>query len=89
MLRCDGGGETSTRLPLKLGEGLVSRSCLWSLLEVLEVIVIDFGRLSQQFINEEDVNYLLSLTIDKDCRNKGIVTCAGGKVAMKLVFVGA
>ncbi len=57
LLRCDGGGETSTRLPLELSEGLVSCSCLWSLLEVLEVIIIGFGPLSQQHVSEQDANY--------------------------------
>lgn len=52
MLRCDGGGETSTRLPLELAEDLVSCSCLWSLLKVLEVIIIWFGPLKQQHVIE-------------------------------------
>ena len=57
MLRCDGGRETCPRLPLELGERLVSCSWLRRLLEVLEVIVIGFGRLRQQLVSEYDVNY--------------------------------
>lgn len=57
MLRCECGGETSARLPLELSEGLVSASWLWSLLEILEVVVIGFGPLGRQRVSEYAANY--------------------------------
>lgn len=48
VLRCNCCGKTTTRLSLELSEGLVSCPCLWSLLEVLEVVIISFGRLRHE-----------------------------------------